>query len=188
MNSAALHLLGLARKGGRVEVGEEPVSAIARSGHARVILVASDAAENSLRRAQSFAENSKTPFMHTPFTKEEMGHAVGRSTCAMLALTDFGLAAAIGNKLAQQNPEQYAEVAALLSQKNDRAQERLKEKRRHEKKLQQQRAKPWVAPPKASSGKKTAEKRSAGEAKQPTPQAKRPIPKGKVTIKRKNVP
>ena len=41
-----LHLLGIARKAGRVEVGEEPVGASARARQARLILVASDAADN----------------------------------------------------------------------------------------------------------------------------------------------
>ena len=49
MNSA-LHLLGIARKAGRLEIGEEPVAAAVRAGHARLVLVAGDAAENSVRR------------------------------------------------------------------------------------------------------------------------------------------
>ena len=51
-----LHLLGIARKAGRVEVGEEPVGASARARQARLILVASDAADNSARRAAHFAQ------------------------------------------------------------------------------------------------------------------------------------
>ena len=39
-----LSMIGLAKKAGRVEIGEEPVGSAARSRHARVILVASDAA------------------------------------------------------------------------------------------------------------------------------------------------
>ena len=39
-----LSMIGLAKKAGRVEIGEEPVGSAARSKHARVILVASDAA------------------------------------------------------------------------------------------------------------------------------------------------
>ena len=55
-----LHLLGIARKAGRVEVGEEPVGASARARQARLILVASDAADNSARRAAHFAPVSYT--------------------------------------------------------------------------------------------------------------------------------
>lgn len=44
-----LSMIGLAKKAGRVEIGEEPVGSAARSKHARVILVASDAAAGSVR-------------------------------------------------------------------------------------------------------------------------------------------
>lgn len=44
-----LHLVGIAKKAGRLEVGEEPVGAAARARQAKLILVASDAAENTVR-------------------------------------------------------------------------------------------------------------------------------------------
>ena len=47
-----LHLLGIAQKAGRLEVGEEPVGAAARARQARVILLACDAAANTARRAE----------------------------------------------------------------------------------------------------------------------------------------
>jgi|GEM_PF-826495 len=90
-----LHLLGIARKAGRVEVGEEPVGASARARQARLILVASDAADNSARRAAHFAQAGKAPWFRVPYTKGELGGTVGRASCAMLALTDAGLAAAL---------------------------------------------------------------------------------------------
>ena len=43
-NDPILHLLGLAKKAGRLEIGEEPVGALCRALHARLILLASDAA------------------------------------------------------------------------------------------------------------------------------------------------
>ena len=46
---SVLHLLGIARKAGRVEVGEEPVGAAARAHQAKLILTACDGADNSLR-------------------------------------------------------------------------------------------------------------------------------------------
>ena len=49
-----LHLLGLARKAGRLEAGEEPVGAACRARQARVILLAEDAAPNTVRRAAHF--------------------------------------------------------------------------------------------------------------------------------------
>ena len=54
-----LNLIGLAKKAGKLEVGEEPVGAAARSKHARLILIASDAADNTRRRALHFGEAAK---------------------------------------------------------------------------------------------------------------------------------
>ena len=51
-----LNLIGLAQKAGRLAVGEEPTGAAARARDARLILVAADAAENSVRRVRHFAD------------------------------------------------------------------------------------------------------------------------------------
>ena len=150
---SALRLLGIARKAGRVEVGEEPAGAACRARQARLLLVAADAADNSVRRAAHFAEAGKVPWLKAPWDKGTMGGAVGRSACAMLALTDAGLAAALAEKLAQADPEAAA-AAEELSGRAARALQRQREQRAHEKKLERMGRKPWAAPPKAAGGKK----------------------------------
>ncbi|MCB5375697.1 L7Ae/L30e/S12e/Gadd45 family ribosomal protein [Flavonifractor plautii] len=167
-----LHLLGIARKAGRVEVGEEPVGASARARQARLILVASDAADNSARRAAHFAQAGKAPWFRVPYTKGELGGTVGRASCAMLALTDVGLAAALLARLAAGAPETYGAAAAELSEKADKALQRQKEQRRHEKKLQKGGRKPWAAPP-------------ARKESPPEPAGKRTLPRGRLTVKKK---
>lgn len=151
VNNAALHLLGLARKGGRIEIGEEPVGALCRARKARVLILASDAAENTVRRAEHFAEAGNTICVRTPFTKAELGSAVGRGSCAMAALSDAGMAAALVKKLAAQEPERYGEAAAALEGKAEKVLQRQQEKRRHEKNAARGKHKPWAAPPKAKS-------------------------------------
>ena len=167
-----LHLLGIARKAGRVEVGEEPVGASARARQARLILVASDAADNSARRAAHFAQAGKAPWFRVPYTKGELGGTVGRASCAMLALTDVGLAAALLARLAAGAPETYGAALAELSEKADKALQRQKEQRRHEKKLQKGGRKPWAAPP-------------ARKESPPEPAGKRTLPRGRLTVKKK---
>ena len=130
-----LSLLGLAKKAGRLEVGEEPVGAAARARKARLILLASDAADNSARRAQHFADAGACILLRLPATKDELGSAVGRSSVAMTALTDVGFAEAVAKKLAAIDPVQYGEAAERLSVKARRAQERRNEQERHEKNL-----------------------------------------------------
>ena len=56
MSDAALHLLGLARKGRRIEVGEEPVGGACRARKCKLLILAADAADNTVRRAEHFAE------------------------------------------------------------------------------------------------------------------------------------
>ena len=193
MNSA-LHLLGIARKAGRVEVGEEPVASAVRAGHGRLVLVASDAAENSARRAAHFAEGSSTPWLKSPFSKSELGQAVGRASCAMLAITDFGLASAVAGLLASEDPDQYGAIAAGLEEKAAKALQRQKERQAHEKNLRQGKRKPWAAPPPAGktgpdrSGGKGVSSGTGGAGRRASPgggktKAARPVPRGIVTVK-----
>lgn len=171
---SVLRLLGVARKAGRVEVGEEPVGAAARAHQAKVILTAADGADNSIRRAAHFAEAGKIQALPTPYTKGELGGAVGRSACTMLALTDIGLAAAIAEKLAQADPERCGGPAEKLKLQAGPALQRQKERRAHEKNLQRKQRKPWAPPPK--------EEKPAPKA----PVEKKPFaPRGKLTIKKK---
>ncbi|SFP58974.1 Ribosomal protein L7Ae [Oscillibacter sp. PC13] len=130
-----LSLLGLAMRGGRLAVGEEPVEAAARSRDARVLLLASDAAENTRRRVEHFAQAGQCLWIRIPYTKDVFGRSLGRSSVAVAALTDIGLAAAVVHRLAELDPVQYDEVAAKLDLKAQRAAERKTEQLAHEKNL-----------------------------------------------------
>ena len=176
---SVLHLLGIARKGGRIEVGEEPAGAAARARQAKVLLVACDAAENSVRRAEHFAQAGQVPLIQLPHSKGELGQAVGRISCAMLALTDVGLAAAVLEKLAVTRPAEYGAAAQQLRERADKALQRQKEQRRHEKNLQKAKKKPWAPPPKQAA---------AAPAEKAPVKERRPVPRGKLTIKKQSRP
>ena len=96
-----LSLLGLALRGGRLVMGEEPVEGVARARDARVLLLASDAADNTRRRIEHFADEGQCMWLRVPFTKEELGRALGRTSVAVAAITDIGLAAAVARRLAE---------------------------------------------------------------------------------------
>ena len=130
-----LNLIGLAKKAGKLEVGEEPVGAAARARHARLILIASDAADNTARRVRRFAEMGQCVWLRVPFTKRELGQATGRGSAAVAAVTDIGLAVAVVRRLAELDPEKYDEDLAKLELKAKRAAERKSEAARHEKNL-----------------------------------------------------
>lgn len=126
-----LSLLGLALRGGNLAVGEEPVEAAARARDARVLLLAGDAAENTCRRAEHFAQAGQCLCLRTPFSREELGAALGRTSVALAAVTDTGLANAVVHRLAEEDPERYAGAAARMELKYKRARERRQERLAH---------------------------------------------------------
>ena len=128
-----LTLIGLAKKAGRIEAGEESVGAAAGAHHARLILLAEDAAENTARRAKHFAEAGACLLTAVPAAKTALGGAVGRTECAVLAVTDIGFADAIAKKLAALDEARYGELSARLSVKAQRAAERKREQTRRDK-------------------------------------------------------
>lgn len=130
-----LSLLGLSLRGGRLAVGEEPVEAAARARDARLLLLAADAAENTRRRVERFAETGQCLWIQLPFTKAELGRAVGRTSVAVTALTDIGLANALAGKLVRLDPERYGAAAERLELKARRAAQRQEEQRSHQRNL-----------------------------------------------------
>jgi len=145
-NDPILHLLGLARKAGRLEIGEEPVGPGPGTRRPGVGALRSDEAANPNRRAADCGEAGNVLWLEVPYSKAELGFHLGRGSCAMLAITDAGFAAAVTEKLAARDPERYGPAAQQLRQKADRVLQRQKEKRQHEKNLQNGKKKPWAVP------------------------------------------
>lgn len=171
-----LSLLGLSLRGNRLAVGEEPVEAVARARDARVLLLAADAADNTRRRTEHFADAGQCMWIRVPFTKEELGRAVGRSSVALVAVTDVGLAAAIVHKLADLDPERFGESAARLDVKAKRAAERRAELEAHQKNLRQGKRRPKkAAPPEKVPAPQAAENRE--ERKSPSRSRKSAAPR-----------
>ena len=161
-NDPILHLLGLAKKAGRLEIGEEPVGALCRARHARLILLASDAAPNTRRRCAHFGEIGNVLWLEVPATKAELGFCLGRTSCAMLALSDAGFAASIVEKLSARDPEHYGPAAQQLRTKADRMLQRQREKRQHEKNLREGKRKPWAPPPQPKQEQTAKDSKSQG--------------------------
>jgi ribosomal protein L7Ae-like RNA K-turn-binding protein len=126
-------LLGIAKKAGFLEIGDESVGIAARANKAKVILSASDASDGSKRRAGSYAQQYGSLHLIVPFTKQELGAVVGRGLPGMIAILDTGIAAAYVEKLAQEDPGRYGEAATVLSENARRVRQRQKEALAHTK-------------------------------------------------------
>lgn len=133
MENKALNYLALARKGGRAELGEEPVGAAARAGKAHLILVAGDASDHTWRRAKSFAAGTDQQCLRLSCTKEELGFVIGRTSLAIAAVTDAELALALVSALEQ--PQKYAAVLEVLSAKAQKQKKHRQEAKAHQRNL-----------------------------------------------------
>lgn len=116
----ALNYMALARKAGRIELGEEPVGAAARALRARLVIVASDAGDHTWRKAQSFVAGTKQLCIKVPFTKDQLGQSIGRTSLALAAFTDPALALAFVKAL----PAPDADVMASLQERTQRSNKR----------------------------------------------------------------
>lgn len=95
MTDNTLRTLGLALRGRNLAVGEAPVEEACRGHKAKVVLLAQDAAENTAGKAHRLAEQCGASLVVLPFGKAEIGYALGRSVCAVAAVTNAGLAASL---------------------------------------------------------------------------------------------
>ena len=133
METKVLNYLALARKGGRAELGEEPVGAVARALKAHLIIVAGDASDHTWRRAKSFAAGTDQQCVRLSCTKEEMGFVVGRQSLAIAAITDVQLALALVKALGQ--PEKYKQALEVLEEKTAKAKKRQAEAKAHQRNI-----------------------------------------------------
>jgi len=124
----ALNYMALARKAGRIELGEEPVGAAARAVKAWLVVVASDASDHTWRRAKSFVAGTNQQCIRAPFTKDEMGFVIGRTSLAIAAFTDAAMALAFVKALSGD----YSEVQAVLQERTDRIRKRQSEEKAHQ--------------------------------------------------------
>ncbi len=125
----ALNYMGLARKAGLIELGEEPVGAVSRARKARLVVVAQDATDHTWRRAKSFVSGSEQICLKIPYTKDQLGLAVGRSELALAAFTDPALALAFLKALEQ--PDRYRNEIESLETLSARLRQRKKESDAH---------------------------------------------------------
>ena len=107
-----LGMLSIARKAGKLQMGEESVGALLAEKRARLTILASDAGAATARRIRQQIEGSRQQLLVLPYDKQTLGAALGRQTLAVAAFTDVSLALAMVNTLPPEtlDPELLSEL------------------------------------------------------------------------------
>ena len=94
----ALSLIGLAMKAGRCKGGEMMTESEVKSGRARLVIIASDASDNTKKKFRDMCKFYKVP-IYIYGDKDTLGHAMGKEFRASLAILDEGFADGIQREL-----------------------------------------------------------------------------------------
>ena len=123
MDDRAIGLIGLMRRAGAIEIGEDNSGTAVSAGKAKLLLTAADASENALRHAERFTQGRRVITVPLHYTRDELG--IG--CCSMAAGTDIGFANALMKALSEQKPDMYAQAAEMIGQRQAKAARRKKE-------------------------------------------------------------
>ncbi len=87
----ALGYLGLAARGRRAVSGEFQVEEAIRQRTARLVIIASDASDNTKKNFRNMCEHAGIPYREG-YDRETLGRCVGKDFRASAAILDEGLA------------------------------------------------------------------------------------------------
>ena len=167
-------LLGLALRGGNLVSGSDAVQGAVYAGRVRLLLLSADASPRVCRDAEQWAERGHCLCVALPCDKAELGHALGHGTVAVAALTDTGLANAVGERLAALDPERYAHLSERLQRKVVRAGERRAARARARPNTGTAKPRPDTGTARNADSKKTEAKTSPDKPKARTTPKARP--------------
>lgn len=94
MKNKLFQTLGLAMRAGKVVSGDDTVMKAVRSGEAKLVLLASDAAPNAQKKFRDKCSHYRIPLLEYG-SRHELGAAVGKVERVVLAVTEAGFAARI---------------------------------------------------------------------------------------------
>lgn len=105
MNKNILGTISICKKASKIECGADVVRTSIEDNRARLILYSNDCSPKTLKPIEGLAKTRGVVVLKTPHTSQELGTACGKAMCAVLAITDIGLAVSIGKKLADSSKE-----------------------------------------------------------------------------------
>lgn len=110
MNDRLLSFLGICRRAKKLVIGAEITAQSVEEGKSLLVLYASDASKNSLKRVLAAAEQNGVTAACVSRSKDELSAALGR-LCAVMSIEDKGFADKLSQMiLSEQRGEFYDKV------------------------------------------------------------------------------
>lgn len=109
MNDAALSLLGLCRKAGKLSLGHDACKPAINYGKAKLCIICSDASERLKDEISGLAQSKKIQTVFVKYTMLDIKNAIGFKA-AVFTVDDEGFAKSLINKL---NENQSGEERVL---------------------------------------------------------------------------
>lgn len=97
-NDRILSNLGLAQKAGQIASGEFSVEKAVKSGLAHLVIVASDASDNTKKKMSNMTTFYEVPIFYYA-SKDELGNCIGKEYRSMVAVLHPGFADSIQKQL-----------------------------------------------------------------------------------------
>lgn len=102
MKDKLLNFLGICKRAGCLISGAETVTRAVTEHKAALVLYASDASENSLKKTLAAAKRENVPAARLDRTKEALSFALGKH-CAIICTTDAGFAEKISELMKEES-------------------------------------------------------------------------------------
>lgn len=97
-------MIGMAEKAGHAASGEFSTEKAIKSGKACLVIIASDASENTRKHFSDMCAYRNIP-IYIYGNKEELGHAIGKEMRVNVAVTERGLAESIRKRIEETDAE-----------------------------------------------------------------------------------
>ncbi|MFC5588388.1 YlxQ family RNA-binding protein [Sporosarcina soli] len=91
-------MLGMAARARKIITGEELVVREIRAGNAKLVIVSEDASKNTMKKITDKCTSYNVE-KHVFGSREDLGHAIGKESRVVLALTDAGFAGKLSGLL-----------------------------------------------------------------------------------------
>ncbi len=101
MSNRIYSFIGLARKAGKVALGEPLAEQAVKRNKACLVLVTEDASDNTIRKIETALHGSNIPMIRFG-KKEELGQILGKAFFSVIAITDQSFSERI-KELIKQN-------------------------------------------------------------------------------------